>query len=384
MILCGDWAPGNKEFNIKTKDEFHLLNLEGPFLQKPIDNPPQKAGPLLYNSSLPDIPKVGFVLANNHLMDYGNIGLEKTISCLDRKNIGHCGAGINQEEARKGMIIEDQEIKFGIISCCEHQFGEASNTDPGVATYGPWVYKAIREIKENCDYVIISVHAGMEMAPIPTPYHRDLYKSYVDSGADLIHCHHAHRVQGIEYYKGKMICYGLGNFAVPEHPWGKKSHTLWSIAIRINPKKLQKSPEILAYRVEFLPTRDKVELLKNREREEKLEVLKTLSEVFFDEDKYRGIWQEVALRAYHEFGMRYIGWHRVSEPRTSFKTFLSQRLRSARMEKKKETRKMLLKKVMLSCDSHRYMIETALSVLSGENDDYRTKETTEFCNKWSI
>ena len=37
-------------------------------------------------------------------------------------------------------------------------------------------------------------------------------KKYVDAGADVIIGHHAHVLQGIEFYKEKPIIYNLGDF----------------------------------------------------------------------------------------------------------------------------------------------------------------------------
>jgi poly-gamma-glutamate synthesis protein (capsule biosynthesis protein) len=349
-------------------------------LKRPIENPPQKAGPLLYNSSLPDIPKLSLVLANNHLMDYGNAGLEETMNCIKERGASFSGAGFNKVEARKGMIIEEDGVRFGVISCCEHQFGEASSTLPGVATYGPWIYQTIRELKKKCDYLIVSVHAGMEMAPIPTPYLRELYKSYVDAGADLIHGHHAHRVQGIENYKGAMICYGLGNFAVPQIPWEEKPNTLWSLAVRVNPDKLGEYPEILVYQIKFSASTRIVELLNETETTEKLQFFESLNKVFSDDDFYSGVWQEVALRAYDEFGKKFMGWSNDAISNTSLKALLKAKLMVPPVDKKKETWNLLLKRVMLSCDSHKYMLETALSLRAGEISDLRNNEIKAFCD----
>ncbi len=35
----------------------------------------------------------------------------------------------------------------------------------------------------------------------------------IDAGADVVIGHHAHILQGVEYYNGGVIVYGLGNFA---------------------------------------------------------------------------------------------------------------------------------------------------------------------------
>jgi len=39
-----------------------------------------------------------------------------------------------------------------------------------------------------------------------------LFRGVVDAGANLVLGHHPHVVQGLETYKGALICYSLGNF----------------------------------------------------------------------------------------------------------------------------------------------------------------------------
>ena len=40
-----------------------------------------------------------------------------------------------------------------------------------------------------------------------------LGRATIDAGADLVLGHHSHRMNPIELYKGKYICYSLGNFS---------------------------------------------------------------------------------------------------------------------------------------------------------------------------
>ncbi|MBI2861855.1 MAG: CapA family protein, partial [Chloroflexi bacterium] len=60
-------------------------------------------------------------------------------------------------------------------------------------------------------------------------YQRTLGKAAIDAGADLIAGHHAHRLLGIEMYKGKVITHSLGNFAFDRSPrphFGKETMIL--------------------------------------------------------------------------------------------------------------------------------------------------------------
>lgn len=90
----------------------------------------------------------------------------------------------------------------------------AGNSHPGMlSTYDPTVVLAeIEELKENCDFVVVMVHWGIERDEKPQEYQRTLGKQYIDAGADLVVGSHPHVLQGIEFYDGKPIVYSLGNF----------------------------------------------------------------------------------------------------------------------------------------------------------------------------
>lgn len=46
------------------------------------------------------------IIAYNHIFDHGDVALLDTLGRLDRKAIGHFGAGRNIDEARECYILE--------------------------------------------------------------------------------------------------------------------------------------------------------------------------------------------------------------------------------------------------------------------------------------
>jgi poly-gamma-glutamate synthesis protein (capsule biosynthesis protein) len=71
---------------------------------------------------------------------------------------------------------------------------------------------AISSAKEEADFVIAYVHWGHESTTVLTSGQKNMGKAFVDAGADLVVGMHSHCMQGLEYYKGKLIVYSLGNF----------------------------------------------------------------------------------------------------------------------------------------------------------------------------
>ena len=64
------------------------------------------------------------------------------------------------------------------------------------------VLKSIRKVTD----MFLDVHL---MITKPVRY----VEEFCDAGADLVVGHHSHRINPIEYYNGKYICYSLGNFS---------------------------------------------------------------------------------------------------------------------------------------------------------------------------
>ena len=56
-------------------------------------------------------------LANNHILDFGSVGLEDTISVLDEVGILRPGAGANNAEAyAPRVLVLDNEIRVAFVS----------------------------------------------------------------------------------------------------------------------------------------------------------------------------------------------------------------------------------------------------------------------------
>jgi poly-gamma-glutamate capsule biosynthesis protein CapA/YwtB (metallophosphatase superfamily) len=72
----------------------------------------------------------------------------------------------------------------------------------------------IRRLKSQVDVVAVSFHWGLHFIPALIPmYEFEIGHAAIDGGADIIFGCHAHILKGIEFYKGKVIFHGLGNFA---------------------------------------------------------------------------------------------------------------------------------------------------------------------------
>lgn len=157
-------------------------------------------------------------LANNHVYDYGKDAFYDTLETFKNKKLPYIGAGINNTEAESAyyLIINGYKIAFLNATRAEKYIltPEATVENPGVfRCYDPTrLSQRIKEEKEKSDYVVVIVHWGKESYHELEDVQKDTGKIYIDSGADMVIGHHAHVLQGMEFYKGKLIAYNLGNF----------------------------------------------------------------------------------------------------------------------------------------------------------------------------
>lgn len=176
-------------------------------------------------------------LANNHILDYGPQALEETFAVLDDAGIRYAGAGDDKARAMETQIFEMNGMKFGFLAASRVipvASWNVENQVPGVfATYDAAALNAaIAEAKEECDYLTVFVHWGLEHKEYPEDYEHTLAKGYVDAGADLVIGSHSHCLQGVEYINGKPVFYSLGNFL-----FGQDGNTV-AVKVTVAPDKM--------------------------------------------------------------------------------------------------------------------------------------------------
>lgn len=194
-----------------------ILNLEGPITNDE-SHKIKKRGPNLKQKStiievLKKLQVIGVCLSNNHIMDYGKIGLEDTIRFLDANNIAHVGAGRNIEEACKPMRITENGKIINIFNYGWNveETIYANKNEAGCAPRQEEII--LSNILLNKDEKNIAImHWGFEYNKYPMPYDISLAHKMVDAGYDLIIGHHPHVIQPMEQYREKEIFYSIGNF----------------------------------------------------------------------------------------------------------------------------------------------------------------------------
>ena len=159
-------------------------------------------------------------LANNHLYDFGEIGLLDTLDTLKEAGIPYVGAGKNLEEAAAPVYFIVGDIKIAIVSATQIERLENPDTK-GATENSPGVFRCLNpeklcevvaQAKENSDFVVVYIHWGTEYVPEPDWAQLDQAPKIAEAGADLIIGDHPHCLQGFQYYGDVPVIYSLGNF----------------------------------------------------------------------------------------------------------------------------------------------------------------------------
>ncbi|MBO4851120.1 MAG: CapA family protein [Prevotella sp.] len=197
--------------------DYRLVNVECPMAPEGA-KPIVKCGPNLScdEQSLKMVAWAGFdcaCLANNHFYDYGDEGVKATLKTLKQLGLDYVGGGADLQEAGTTLYKKIGGETLALINCTEHESSIATKQSAGSNPFDPIEqYHAILEARQKADYVVVITHGGVEHYDHPTPRMRQAYRFFIEVGADAVVNHHQHCFCGYEYYKGKPIFYGLGNF----------------------------------------------------------------------------------------------------------------------------------------------------------------------------
>jgi poly-gamma-glutamate synthesis protein (capsule biosynthesis protein) len=160
-------------------------------------------------------------LANNHSMDFEEQGLLDTLAHLDRAAIAHAGAGADRDAAMAPSLVGLGGLRVGLIALTDNEPPFAATaTRPGTwytpittsaAVLDPIGARIAALRRAGAGLAIVSLHWGPNMVVEPPPHHRAFARALIERGADLVHGHSAHLVQGVELFRGRPILYDTGD-----------------------------------------------------------------------------------------------------------------------------------------------------------------------------
>jgi poly-gamma-glutamate capsule biosynthesis protein CapA/YwtB (metallophosphatase superfamily) len=166
------------------------------------------------------------VLANNHVLDWGEAGLLETLDTLHAAGIRTAGAGQNADEASAPAVLETRAgtrvLVYGLgtwssgippeWAATAHRPGVSYLPDFSLETARAFGAR-VREERGRDDLVVVSIHWGGNWGyGIPEKHRRFAHALIDEAGVDVVHGHSSHHAKALEVYRGRPIFYGCGDF----------------------------------------------------------------------------------------------------------------------------------------------------------------------------
>ena len=165
-------------------------------------------------------------MANNHVLDYGPVGLTDAMAAARAARFPYVGIGINAAMAWAPYLTTIKGERIAIIGVSQvaelasswvatpSRPGEANAIDLGRTL------TAVRTARRLASIVIVFMHWGTEGQACPDPAQLSLARQLAAAGASIIIGAHAHMLQGSGWLGHTFVAYGLGNFL-----WWERSYS---------------------------------------------------------------------------------------------------------------------------------------------------------------
>ena len=199
------------------EDDLTVVNLEGVLSDR---NLPQMAagklgdyffmGKTEYVNVLTAASVEAASIANNHTHDYGDEGLRDTIAALEGAGVEWFGTHARHTtDTERFLFYEKDGVTICLMSLYWDDYLQGQKDGCGA-----FLSDEIERIKKEgeADAVIAILHGGQEYGRHATVPQKVFTKMAFAAGADLVICHHAHVVMGMDIIDNRSAFYSLGNF----------------------------------------------------------------------------------------------------------------------------------------------------------------------------
>jgi len=201
------------------------------------------------------------VTANNHCLDRGFYGIEKTIELLDECGIYHTGTFKNEEESNKILVIEQNKFRIALLA---YTYGTNGIPVPKGKEFSvnyinlEKMKSDIEKAKETLsDKIVVFLHWGEEYQRYPNKHQKNIADELFDAGADIIFGSHPHVLQPMETriieknenQKKVFIIYSLGNFISNQ----RKKYTDNGVIVNLQLIKNHRTKETVINIIDYVP-----------------------------------------------------------------------------------------------------------------------------------
>ncbi|WP_432976884.1 CapA family protein [Dactylosporangium sp. CA-233914] len=157
-------------------------------------------------------------IANNHILDYGRVGLLDTLDALQAAGYPYFGAGRDTDDAYRPLYTTVKGVQIALLGFSQvHELASTwapAPDRPGVALAFDVnrATAAVTAARAESDLVIVFNHWGEEGNGCANAEQKTFATQLAKAGADLIIGAHAHTLQGSGWLGSTFVAYGMGNF----------------------------------------------------------------------------------------------------------------------------------------------------------------------------
>jgi len=195
-----------------------IANLEVTLGGAPYTGYPQFSSPDQLAVTLKDVGFDALVTANNHCVDRGKKGIERTVAMLDSFNIPHTGTFFDTVSRLNDspLILEKNGFTIALLNYTYGTNGIAVPKGKIVNLLDTALMHRDLDKAQSLhpDAIIVFTHWGIEYQNLPSKIQKDLTDFCFAHGARLVIGAHPHVLQPMEWRKEKnqFVAYSLGNF----------------------------------------------------------------------------------------------------------------------------------------------------------------------------
>ena len=151
-------------------------------------------------------------LCTEHIACCGADGIHKTRAALKAKQVAFFGAGEDIDAADQPFFFVRHGVRVGVYAVCDQESASATEHRAGANPLDLVnLSDRIREIKTNCDRLIVLYHGGKEGYAYPTPMEQKVCRKIAECGASLVLSQGSHTVGCSERWNNTTIVYGQGS-----------------------------------------------------------------------------------------------------------------------------------------------------------------------------
>lgn len=168
--------------------------------------------PAVCASGIAALSPTAVSLCTEHIACCGADGIHETRAALKAKQVAFFGAGEDIDAADQPFFFVRHGVRVGVYAVCEQESASATEHRAGANPLDLVnLSDRIREIKTNCDRLIVLYHGGKEGYAYPTPMEQKVCRKIAECGASLVLSQGSHTVGCSERWNNTTIVYGQGS-----------------------------------------------------------------------------------------------------------------------------------------------------------------------------